>query len=113
MEINPRFWGSLQLAIDSGVDFPYWLYQITTGKELKNLPLQKHRRVRWLLGDLDRLYLVLKAPFGRYSLWRKIGAVLNFLRPNTKTRHEVNRLDDYRPFVHELKQYLKSVGSRR
>ena len=23
MEINTRFWGSLQLAIDAGVDFPY------------------------------------------------------------------------------------------
>lgn len=26
MEVNPRFWGSLQLAIDSGVDFPWWLF---------------------------------------------------------------------------------------
>ena len=23
MEVNGRFWGSLQLAIDAGVDFPY------------------------------------------------------------------------------------------
>lgn len=111
MEINPRFWGSLQLAIDSGVDFPYWLYQITTGKELRNLPTQTYRRVRWLLGDLDRLYLVLKAPISRYSLWNKLGAVFSFLKPNTKARHEVNRLSDFRPFVHELKQYLKSLGS--
>ncbi len=26
MEINPRFWGSLALAIESGVNFPYLLY---------------------------------------------------------------------------------------
>jgi predicted ATP-grasp superfamily ATP-dependent carboligase len=111
MEINPRFWGSLQLAIDSGVDFPYWLYQITTDKQIGTLPPQKLRRVRWLLGDLDRLYLVLKAPLARYSLWNKISAVIGFLKPGTRTRHEVNRLHDFRPFIHELKQYIKSLGS--
>lgn len=111
MEINPRFWGSLQLAIDSGVDFPWWLYQLSTGKQLSRLPPQKHRRVRWLLGDLDRLYLVLKAPITRYSLWSKLRAVMSFLKPNGKTRHEVNRLQDFKPFLYELKQYLKSLGS--
>lgn len=30
IEINPRFWGSLQLAIDSGVDFPKLLLDIIT-----------------------------------------------------------------------------------
>jgi predicted ATP-grasp superfamily ATP-dependent carboligase len=28
MEINPRFWGSLNLAIQSGVDFPYLFYDM-------------------------------------------------------------------------------------
>ena len=28
LEINPRFWGSLPLAIMSGVDFPYLLYKL-------------------------------------------------------------------------------------
>jgi len=28
LEVNPRFWGSLQLAIEAGVDFPYLLYQL-------------------------------------------------------------------------------------
>ena len=31
MEINGRFWGSLQLAIDSGVDFPALLAAVATG----------------------------------------------------------------------------------
>jgi len=28
MEVNPRFWGSLQLSILSGADFPYLLYNL-------------------------------------------------------------------------------------
>lgn len=32
LEVNPRFWGSLQLAIQSGVDFPYLLYEWSCGR---------------------------------------------------------------------------------
>ncbi|NRD77986.1 ATP-grasp domain-containing protein [Bacillus sp. BRMEA1] len=54
MEINPRFWNSLDLAIQSGIDFPYLLYQLCLGQ---SVPVQKEypagRRSRWLFpGDL-------------------------------------------------------------
>ncbi len=35
MEINPKFWGSLDLAIASGVDFPYLLYKMITEGDIK------------------------------------------------------------------------------
>jgi predicted ATP-grasp superfamily ATP-dependent carboligase len=35
MEINPRFWGSLPLAIASGIDFPYLLYQMDVGSTIE------------------------------------------------------------------------------
>lgn len=54
MEINPRFWGSLQLAIYSGVDFPHLLYEIATKGDVDpvfNYELGK--KVRWLFpGDI-------------------------------------------------------------
>jgi len=34
MEINPRFWNSLNLSIQSGVDFPWMLYQIANGNRV-------------------------------------------------------------------------------
>jgi len=54
LEINPRFWNSLDLSIQSGIDFPYLLYQLSLGKEV---PSQKNyeigRRSRWLFpGDI-------------------------------------------------------------
>ncbi|MBI3398269.1 MAG: ATP-grasp domain-containing protein [Deltaproteobacteria bacterium] len=54
MEINPRFWGSLQLAIMSGVDFPYLLYRMAMDGDVE--PAWDYRvgvRCRWLIpGDL-------------------------------------------------------------
>ena len=34
LEINPKFWGSLQLAMASGVDFPHLDVQVAEGEEL-------------------------------------------------------------------------------
>jgi predicted ATP-grasp superfamily ATP-dependent carboligase len=54
MEINPRFWGSLSLAIASGVNFPYLLYRMAYGDDFA--PVEQYqvgRRCRWLLpGDI-------------------------------------------------------------
>jgi len=38
MEINGRFWGSLQLAIDAGVDFPFLAFQLATGHRPERQP---------------------------------------------------------------------------
>jgi len=35
MEINPRFWDSLQTVIQAGVDFPYLLYRIAVGGDIE------------------------------------------------------------------------------
>ena len=35
MEVNPRFWGSLQLAIVSGVDFPYLILKMARGEKFE------------------------------------------------------------------------------
>ena len=57
MEINGRFWGSLQLAVDAGLNFPYLLYQAMEGISIA-VPNNSYRigtKSRWLLGDLDHL----------------------------------------------------------
>lgn len=37
MEINPRFWGSLNQAIQSGVNFPYLLYKMALDGDVKSV----------------------------------------------------------------------------
>lgn len=59
MEINGRFWGSLQLAIDSGVDFPRLLLQAASGERPTRPRYHVGVRYRWLLGDVDALIKVL------------------------------------------------------
>jgi predicted ATP-grasp superfamily ATP-dependent carboligase len=53
LEVNPRFWGSLALAIQSGVDFPYLLYRMATEGDVPPvLEYQTGVVVKWLLGDI-------------------------------------------------------------
>ena len=106
MEINTRFWGSLQLAVDSGVDFPYLLYQLSCGVHPDPVKAyQTGKRLRWLLGDVDNLYLTLRDK--RYSFTHKVRSVADFATPSVfRTRHEVNRIGDMGPFWHELRNYI-------
>lgn len=112
MEINPRFWGSLQLAVDAGIDFPYWLFCITMNLPVPDDIRSRPARLRWLLGDLDRLYLVLKRPLTRYSLKTKLREIVRFLTPSHGTRHEVNRIRDFKPFLFELREYINALLKR-
>lgn len=110
MEVNARFWGSLQLAIDAGVDFPYLLYKMAVNEMLKEVNGYKVGiRSRWLLGDMDHLYLTFKNHSGQHigasSKWKSIIDFLNFFEKNT--RYEVNRWDDLKPFFFELKEYFR------
>jgi len=54
MEVNPRFWGSLHLAIISGVDFPYLILKMARGEPFDPiLSYTMGKRCRWLLfGDI-------------------------------------------------------------
>jgi predicted ATP-grasp superfamily ATP-dependent carboligase len=54
MEINPRFWGSLQTAINSGVDFPWLLYKLGIEGKVETCTNYKTGTIcRWLLpGDI-------------------------------------------------------------
>jgi predicted ATP-grasp superfamily ATP-dependent carboligase len=53
MEINPRFWGSLNQAISAGVNFPLLLHTMAVEGDVK--PVLNYKlgfKSRWLLGDI-------------------------------------------------------------
>ena len=57
MEINPRFWGSLQLAILAGVDFPFLLYRMVREGDVE--PVSGYREGvlcrSWIPGEILHL----------------------------------------------------------
>jgi predicted ATP-grasp superfamily ATP-dependent carboligase len=110
MEVNTRFWGSLQLAIDSGVDFPYLLWQLCSGNAI-SVQEESYRvgqRLRWLLGDLDSLYLSFKDK--ELAKWEKFQRLMQFCTPRLfQCRHEVNRWNDLRPGWFELRRYFQDL----
>ena len=113
MEVNGRFWGSLQLAIDAGIDFPWLLLQMAKGQHV-SVPENSYRcgvKSRWLLGDLDHLLMrlfkseaTLKLPPGSSSRWRCLLDFAGFA--NRDTFYEIERFNDMGPVVYELKQYV-------
>jgi len=107
MEVNARFWGSLQLAIDAGVDFPVLLIDVALRRR-PAMTAPKYRpgvRLRWLLGDLDRLYLIFKS---NAPLKTKMRAAVEFLSGSPRrTRHEIFRWDDPQPALREALNYLR------
>jgi predicted ATP-grasp superfamily ATP-dependent carboligase len=111
MEVNPRFWGSLQLAIDCGIDFPHLLFEHSEGRDAcAPADYPTGRRLRWLLGDLDSLYLYLRDGHC-HSKRDKLARVLAFLQPHlASTRHEVNRFGDLGPARFELVQYFRDMA---
>jgi protein-tyrosine-phosphatase/predicted ATP-grasp superfamily ATP-dependent carboligase len=84
MEINPRLWGSLALAIDCGVDFPVGLLRLATGQPIP--PQPKYRigyYTRNLYRDIEWLKTNWKADHSDPLLLTKpiVPSILGWLRP--------------------------------
>jgi predicted ATP-grasp superfamily ATP-dependent carboligase len=108
LEINGRFWGSLQLAVDAGVDFPTLLYRLAVEGDVEPvLTYDVGVRLRWWLGDLDGLLLRLRE---KGDTTQRRRAIVDFLRPTGRaTRAEVFRRDDPAPAGIELAQYVRAA----
>jgi predicted ATP-grasp superfamily ATP-dependent carboligase len=111
MEINGRFWGSLQLAIEAGVNYPLMLYRLAIGeKVVPQLSYRSGVKSRWLLGDLDQLMMRLKRSEKTGDGSSRLRACLKFLKLYEKDMHyEVFKLNDPRPGWVEARHYLRAA----
>jgi len=110
MEINGRVWGSLPLAVRSGVDFPRGLAELylygapkngaargagyEVGVRARNLELD----MVWIASVLrgKRRYPFLKMP----SRWQALAALLELLNPTYQ--HDILSLEDPWPGLAEI-----------
>jgi predicted ATP-grasp superfamily ATP-dependent carboligase len=119
MEINGRFWGSLQLAIDSGVDFPKLLVESGHGasKRTGAMEFTERHRWRWLMGDVDNLLLRCLKSKNELSLPpdypSRSESLLNFLKAfgGNDTSYDVLKKNDLNPFLYEINSYLRNLIS--
>ena len=116
MEVNGRFWGSLQLAIDAGVDFPRLLAASALGERIQ--PQTSYRvgvRSRWWWGQVDHLAgrarrrpTAPPLPPGTLTVARAVGDLL--LGPFRRGDYEeVLWWNDPRPFWNETVRWMGAL----
>lgn len=101
IEVNGRFWGSLALAIYSGVDFPHLLYQMARGESIAPPTTYKTNiKARWLIpGDIMYLLEALRVKPNRLATFFDFFQLSN-------VRDDVLSWDDPLPVFGELKAGL-------
>jgi predicted ATP-grasp superfamily ATP-dependent carboligase len=116
MEVNGRFWTSLQLAIDAGVNFPCLWVAILIGEAVEpSTSYVVGRTLRWLLGDVKRLGYILSGPPSGYpgdypTLWNGIRELLGVQPP--QTRLEIWQASDPLPAIGEWVQGIADLVAR-
>jgi predicted ATP-grasp superfamily ATP-dependent carboligase len=102
LEVNPKFWGSLDLALAAGADFPGDLVTIGDGRILQDAPPATSRlRYCWPL-SADLRYLV-----ERPQAWRSVLA--DWVSPRVRTNVSWS---DPLPNLVELAQTVRSLMRR-
>ncbi len=111
LEINGRFWGSLPLAVASGVDFPYYLYRLLVHGE-RRFPQGYRVGVYCRNLTLDLVWLreyvrsLRSLPAFAPAPWQVAAEVTNLLR---LVEHvDTFTVDDPRPGWAELSQVVRS-----
>lgn len=125
MELNGRLWGSLQLAIDAGIDFPTLLVNAalgaSTGGAQPVTPPRHYRtgvRSRWSWGEVDHLYARLAKSPEELQLVPPFPDRLTVLREflsapfAASTREEVGRWRDPLPLVLESARRFAALFAR-
>ena len=109
MEINPRLAGTLENAIQAGVDFPLMMWQWAAGLEVRRVATYRTGiRTRWLHGDL-RWLRENQGRIGRPDSVSRSRSLWLFFSEFARTRHyDFIDWQDPRPAIAELRNTAAS-----
>jgi predicted ATP-grasp superfamily ATP-dependent carboligase len=97
LDLNPRVYGSLPLAVAAGVNLPAVWCDLVGGAEVATRRARPGVRYRWMEGDLRSLFSSLTS--GRIGM----ASALRALRPHRGTAHSVESLRDPGPSFARLR----------
>ena len=98
LEINPKFWGTLDLSIQSGVDFPYLACLFSKKQEIPKTEYKRGLTYRWLFPDGVK---TIKASHN------KISFISKFFAPFQANSINEIRFNDLGPNLFEIRKLLK------
>jgi predicted ATP-grasp superfamily ATP-dependent carboligase len=120
LEVNGRFWNSLALACQAGVDFPALLAEMAENGDVRpGLDYQTDVRCRWLLGDFRHLVEVWRgAPEGYPEKYpSRLRTLAAFLTPVPGTGHDLFAWDDPLPelgdWLHLWRKAVQRQAARK
>ena len=103
LDLNPRVYGSLPLAVASGVNLPAILCALLRGEVVERRRARPGVAYRWLEGDLRHILAGVRA--GRLS----VAGAASALRPRRHTAHSVFSATDPGPQLARIGHILASV----
>lgn len=113
MEVNGRYWGSVSLAVQAGVDFPFLDWQIRRGARIDGpQPYKAGVRWRWGTGDLLRIHDLFRKPSAdisrHFSRWRELLGFIWDFRPGA--RQALWSFADPVPAIQEIGNELRPLA---
>jgi len=105
MEVNGRFWGSISLALHSGVDFPWYVWQLAHGEKPTPAIPRAGMRFRWLAGDLKRMWEAMTSD--EHYGWR---AASQSFENSNPTRDSIWSWSDPWPAVQDFLYAVGAIG---
>ncbi|WP_217587613.1 ATP-grasp domain-containing protein [Lentibacillus saliphilus] len=117
MEVNARPWGSLDLAVRSGVDFPGLMIDLFVHEHSFEQLFQTYNRKpykpcysRWIIGELNYIRYVLTSarPF-----MEKLRLMCRVMKPHRRETYDTLRWTDPLPFIAECVNVIGGVRLKK
>jgi len=102
LDLNPRLYGSLPLAVAAGANLPAVWLDLLAGREVSRHRARPDVRYRWLEGDLRHVATQVRS--GAMSAREATRALL----PHRATAHSVESLKDPKPMITRFRSAARS-----
>ena len=96
MEVNPKFWGTLELSIAAGMNFPYMLYKMTMEGDIEpSFEYERNLQIWWSFAHLSQIF---------FACIKNRGEVVSAMKGKKMRRISDLSMKDLKPHVFQLSE---------